>query len=412
MPVEFNEDLSAFHGTTLDSQSRYASRAIDHILGLYSSGTPIIIMGHSMGGIVAVSLLPHPNISAIITMSTPHTLPPARFDRYIDRIYTANQDNLARNPTPILSLCGGATDLMIPSESCILPTVDREVDAVQPYRRSIFTSALEGSWTGVGHLAMVWCHQVRWRIARAALELGATSSASSKSVILDTWLRDGHRIPPRIDDTYGRYSDHLDLESEEVEVLPSELNLVLKNPHGSHTYILPGYASTFSKKFILYVSQGSIIPTSPQTALPLRASVFLCPPQGFCTRMIPSSLKLVPSPIPGRPFPVPDEGSDESEGVVVFEADIEVTGDMRVAVKVEGADGRGWIVGGFVQQEALFNNANSVGMCSAWCSFCNSTAELYLCFSVSGIPCVYCTEQFNTYDAPFPSPPIFCSDCL
>ncbi|PSR93817.1 hypothetical protein PHLCEN_2v4712 [Hermanssonia centrifuga] len=345
-------------------------------------------------------------------MSTPHTLPPARFDRHIDRIYTANQDNLARNPTPILSLCGGATDLMIPSESCILPTADREVDAVQPYRRSIFTSALEGSWTGVGHLAMVWCHQVRWRIARAALELGATSSASSRSVILDTWLRDGHRTSPKIDDTYGRYSDHLDLESEEVEVLPSELNLVLNNPHGSHTYILPGYASTFSKKFILYVFQGSIIPTSPQTALPLRASVFICPPQGFCTRMIPSSLKLVPSPILGRPFPVPDEGSDESEGVVVFEADMEVTGDMRVAVKVEGADGRGWIVGGFVQQEALFNNANSVGMYSAWCNFCNSTAELYLCFSVSGIPCAYCTEQFNPYDDPFPSPPIYCSDCL
>ncbi|THH33528.1 hypothetical protein EUX98_g695 [Antrodiella citrinella] len=110
--VEFNEDLSAFHGTTLETEREYASRAIDYILSLYPANTSILILGHSMGGVVATSLLPHHNIAAIITMSTPYTLPPARFDRRIEGIFTRSLHSLTSDPTPILSLCGGATDLM------------------------------------------------------------------------------------------------------------------------------------------------------------------------------------------------------------------------------------------------------------------------------------------------------------
>ncbi|KAG1782508.1 hypothetical protein EV702DRAFT_386529 [Suillus placidus] len=63
-------------------------------------------------------------------------------------------------------------------------------------RRTVFTSALEGAWTGVGHREMVWCHQmvrifcgyttrvtvvvyarlVTSLVARAALELGGANS--------------------------------------------------------------------------------------------------------------------------------------------------------------------------------------------------------------------------------------------
>jgi glycosylphosphatidylinositol deacylase len=61
--VEFNEDLSALHGSTLESQISYTSHAISYILSLYPPNTKIIVMGHSMGGIVAASLLSHPKIS-------------------------------------------------------------------------------------------------------------------------------------------------------------------------------------------------------------------------------------------------------------------------------------------------------------------------------------------------------------
>jgi glycosylphosphatidylinositol deacylase len=66
--VDYNEDLSAFHGPTLDVEIAYASSAISYILSLYPPGTPIILMGYLIGGVFAISLLLSPNISAVITM--------------------------------------------------------------------------------------------------------------------------------------------------------------------------------------------------------------------------------------------------------------------------------------------------------------------------------------------------------
>ncbi|KAJ6539751.1 PGAP1-like protein-domain-containing protein [Mycena capillaripes] len=358
--VEFNEDLSAFHGPTLEAQTAYTSRAIAYILSLYPPGTSIIIMGHSMGGIVATSLLPSPNISAIITMSTPHTLPPARFDSRIDMIYDRNQHILAADPTPILSLCGGATDMMIPSESCILPRSIPATDVEAPFRRTVFSSTLEGAWTGVGHQEMVWCHQVRWRVARAALELGAASFPYTRGIILDRWLRDGHALPPLPE--RDALPDGL---TTSPEMLPEGMHLVLKQPHGARTYLLPIPAAR-PAKFVLFVSQGSIPPVSPQKPLALTAEVFACGGLGAdevrCRGALqPSVLKLIPSPIPGRPFPIPKEGSDESEGIVLFEADIqEGSASKWVAVRMENGQGAGWITGGFVVDEPFTSSVSTM----------------------------------------------------
>ncbi|KAL4247022.1 GPI inositol-deacylase [Abortiporus biennis] len=352
--VEFNEDLSAFHGTTLDSEKQYTSRAIDYILSLYPTNTTIIIMGHSMGGVVAMSLLPHPKISTIITMSTPHTLPPARFDRRIGRIYSANLASLNADFTPVLSLCGGSTDLMVPSESCILPLSPDN----GPYRRTIFTSALEGCWTGVGHREMVWCHQVRWRIARAALELGAATTPSDRTVILDTWLRDGHTLPPGLPESK---SVVMNLLQENIVRMHSGERLVLRNPTGSRTYVF-SVPPASPAKFILYVYGGSIPPTSPRHPLPLRASVYGCSSlnDAQCTTLQPVVLKLIPSPIVGKPFPVPQEGSDESEGVVFFETEVEHQNANHIVVQIDHADGRGWVIGGFADAKPIVSEAGAL----------------------------------------------------
>ncbi|KAI0722323.1 PGAP1-domain-containing protein [Cerioporus squamosus] len=350
--VEFNEDLSAFHGPTIDSETAYATRAIDYILSLYPPHTSIIVMGHSMGGVVATALLPNPNISAVITMSTPHTLPPVRFDRRIDHIYAQNHKHLASDPTPVLSLCGGATDLMIPSESCILSPTVLNFNA-SLYRRTVFTSALEGCWTGVGHLAMVWCHQVRWRIARAALEIAAVQTAKERALVMDRWLRDGHVLPPVAFPT-----GTVRLEAGQYRRAPANQHLLIRDPVGTETYALPPPPPEEGQtmaKFVLYVYQGSVPPVSPQHPLPFRATIYLCD-EGqdlSCTPLDPTTLKLIPSPIPGLPFPVPDEGSDESEGVVLYEADVALKAGSLVAVTIENGDRRGWIFGGFAESEPL-----------------------------------------------------------
>ncbi|KIK67657.1 hypothetical protein GYMLUDRAFT_215793 [Collybiopsis luxurians FD-317 M1] len=355
--VDFNEDLSAFHGPTIQAQTEYCARAISYILSLYPPNTQIIIMGHSMGGIVATSLLPSKDIAAIITMSTPHTLPPARFDQRIDEIYTRHREVLHRDSTPILSLCGGATDMMIPSESCILPWSDEGPEI--PYRRTVFSSALEGSWTGVGHREMVWCHQVRWRVARAAMELTLATSLADRGLILDKWLRDGHTLPPTAEEvgSPGKFS----IGENDFRTVASGERLVLVKPRGTQTYLLP--VSKGFPRFVLFVSQGSIPPVSPERPNSLRVTVAVCSGSAAplqCDTLQPTIHKLIPNPVSGSVFPVPQQGADESEGVVLFEADViplTSPGDW-VAVQIERSDGEGWLVGGFVSADKILHDVS------------------------------------------------------
>ncbi|KAK0844019.1 GPI inositol deacylase [Friedmanniomyces endolithicus] len=74
--VDFNEELSAFHGQTLLDQAEYLNEAIAFILALYHNpsrslrepGLPdpksVIILGHSMGGVVARTMLHMPTTSS------------------------------------------------------------------------------------------------------------------------------------------------------------------------------------------------------------------------------------------------------------------------------------------------------------------------------------------------------------
>ncbi|KAL1664296.1 PGAP1-like protein-domain-containing protein [Schizophyllum commune] len=365
--VEFNEDLSAFHGPTVEAETAYTSQAIAYILHLYPPGTQIIVLGHSMGGIVATSLLPSADISAVITLSTPHTLPPARFDARIDAIYDRNRRVLEGDLTPIVSLCGGATDMMIPSESCVLPGVG----AGGSYRRTVFSSALEGAWTGVGHREMVWCHQVRWRVALAALELGGASTPAGRVAVLDKWLRDGHTLPAELPTQRD-----LALNEGEYDTLPVGAPLVLTQPRGSKTYLLPIPADSNHRRFVLYVSQGSVLQVSPQRPLPLQASVYKCSAgldgtPSSCTSLPPTMLKLIPNPIPGKPFPVPSEGTDESEGVVLYEAEVDYDDAEKdyaegasqwIAVNVENADGQGWVIGGWEASAPVTHGVSTLGL--------------------------------------------------
>jgi GPI inositol-deacylase len=328
-------------------------------------------------------------------MSTPHTLPPARFDRRIDTIYARNKLLLAgthahsaslprihppsdaESRTPILSLCGGATDMMIPSESCILPALPAApASGPSPYRKTVFASALQGAWTGVGHREMVWCHQVRWRVARAALALAhALPSASARTAALEAWLGDG-RSPPV---AFG--SIRLD-PGEGVEALRAGEQLVLRAPSGfrERTWLLPASAAD-RPRAVVYVSGGSIPPVSAHAPGSLRVTVYHCPSLPLsseggspvdCAPVEPSVHKLLPSPASGKPFPVPEEGVGESEGVVVLEAELPSAkeGFGWVAVRVQEPDGQGWVAAGFASDGA----SDGIGT-FGWCPLADHTAS-------------------------------------
>jgi hypothetical protein len=77
------------------------------------------------------------------------------------------------------------------------------------------------------------------------------------------------------------------------------------------------------------------------------------------------TLRLIPNPPADGHFPSPEEGADESEGVVLYEADIPTHGEKYwVGVHIDGAAGSGWIVGGYSPGEVIENDSGALGKSS------------------------------------------------
>jgi GPI inositol-deacylase len=192
--IDFNEDLAAFHGQTLLDQAEYANEAVAYILSLYGdpkrsqrdSNLPdpssVILIGHSMGGVVARSVLVTPNyqsnsINTIITMSTPHARPPVTFDADIIFAYKRMNDYwresysqkwASNNPlqhTTLISIAGGGLDTTVPSDYASLSSLVPETHGF-----TVFTSTIPNVWTGMDHLAITWADQIRKVIVKSLFD--------------------------------------------------------------------------------------------------------------------------------------------------------------------------------------------------------------------------------------------------
>lgn len=108
-------------------------------------------------------------VVSIVTLSTPHIVPPVTFEAEIESLYRSI--NTRPSSVPILSICGGVSDVEIVSDACRLPSDDPNLAL------TVMTSAMAGAWTSVDHQAIVWCHQIRWSLASLLLR---TASAPAK----------------------------------------------------------------------------------------------------------------------------------------------------------------------------------------------------------------------------------------
>ncbi|KAI0132351.1 GPI inositol-deacylase-like protein [Xylariales sp. AK1849] len=201
--VDFNEDFTAFHGQTILDQAEYLNEVIRYILSLYldprTSGrrdldspdpASVIILGHSMGGIVARTMLIMPNyqsnsINTILTMSAPHARPPVSFDSQIVKIYddingfwrrSYSQKWASNNPlwhVTLVSIAGGGLDTVVPSDYASVESI-----APETHGFSVFTSTIPTVWTSMDHAAILWCDQFRKVIARALYDIVDSGRAS------------------------------------------------------------------------------------------------------------------------------------------------------------------------------------------------------------------------------------------
>jgi hypothetical protein len=158
----------------------------------------------------------------------------------------------------------------------------------------------------------------------------------------------------------------------QIEVIPeSETDssfgptLRLVNPvfHGSKVFYLrppkkqkDGESGGKPNSLLVYLAGGAIESASSFKPGSLRASIFRCSGLGGfsakqCAPLPPAMLNLLPVTHPHQEFPVPRAGSDETEGIVFFEGKIPADStDSWVAIKVDGANGGGWIIGGFTDE--------------------------------------------------------------
>ncbi|KAL2200660.1 PGAP1-like protein-domain-containing protein [Corynascus similis CBS 632.67] len=284
--VDFNEDISAFHGQTLLDQAEYLNEAIRYILSLYldprisdrdpdlPDPTSVIVLGHSMGGIVARTMLTMPNyqsnsINTIITMSAPHTRPPVSFDSQSVQTYKDINDYWRRaysqqwaNDNPLwhvtlVSIAGGGLDTVVPSDYA-------SVESLLPdtHGFTVFTSTIPNVWTSMDHQAILWCDQFRKVVAQAIFDVvdvhraAQTKPRAERMRVFKKWFLTGmesvaEKTAPRLDPstllTVDDNSDSIIAEGERL-VLRS---LGTAGAVRAHLMPIPPSGSPGMKRFTL-----------------------------------------------------------------------------------------------------------------------------------------------------------------
>ncbi|CAH2037338.1 unnamed protein product, partial [Iphiclides podalirius] len=167
--ISYNEELSGLYGGVLQRQTEFAAACVSKILSLYKSNrytksvpTTVILVGHSMGGLIAKRLLvyyPTRNITEVaIALAAPLDAPVLNFDMEINNFYMLMNmewnlyiDKSEESRKKILiSIGSGPRDLLIPAG-----LTSDNVSYI-----SAMTTAIPGVWLSPDHVSMVWCKQL------------------------------------------------------------------------------------------------------------------------------------------------------------------------------------------------------------------------------------------------------------
>lgn len=167
--VSFSKDYSALYGGVLMEQTVYVSHCIKAILALYKGKmNNVILIGHSMGGIVAkgaLLLAPNMNVSSasmIINLATPHT-PSLVLDSIFANYYYKLEKYLYKIKdagVKVVSIGGGPRDILVSAAQ----TFDRTADI------NVLSTSVPTVWKSTDHLSILWCKQLVFAVVRSLFD--------------------------------------------------------------------------------------------------------------------------------------------------------------------------------------------------------------------------------------------------
>ncbi|XP_071536619.1 GPI inositol-deacylase isoform X2 [Panulirus ornatus] len=193
--VDINEELGAFYGPALEKQTEFVAIAVNRILELYSGASvkpqSVILVGHSMGGMVARAVymsgsVTPSTIPLIITQATPHTRPVLVLDQHLQSFYEkvntywTTRRTLDLKGVVLVTVGGGRNDIQVPTSHTSTPLADI----------STTTADVPTCWLTADHQAIVWCRQLVLAIIRAlfdSIDPDTLSLTDNRQLIVDVF---------------------------------------------------------------------------------------------------------------------------------------------------------------------------------------------------------------------------------
>ncbi|XP_038211985.1 GPI inositol-deacylase isoform X2 [Zerene cesonia] len=199
--ISYNEELSGLYGGVLQSQTQFAAACVTKILSLYKNHkytklipSSVILIGHSMGGLIAKRLLAYPSTinttNIAITLATPLEAPIVNFDSAMNDYYKLIELEWNAYVKPfkyvsdkkyLISLGSGPRDVLVPAG--LTSSNNSYVNAV--------ATAIPGVWVSPDHVSMVWCKQLVLTINRYLFDIvdPRTDQITDSSELIKTKLR-------------------------------------------------------------------------------------------------------------------------------------------------------------------------------------------------------------------------------
>ncbi|KAJ7535798.1 hypothetical protein O6H91_12G046400 [Diphasiastrum complanatum] len=211
--VDLEGEHSAMDGRILEEHTDYVVLAIHRILDQYKESfearskqiketgeilpTSVILVGHSMGGFVARAAVVHSKLRAgavktILTLSSPHSLPPIALQPSLGHFFSRVNDAWRRgyrtsktrsgrikssskallSDVVVVSIFGGIHDYQVRSRMASL-------DGIVPPTNGLTIGAPEmlNVWLSSEHQSILWCNQLVVQVAHTLLHLVDRTSA-------------------------------------------------------------------------------------------------------------------------------------------------------------------------------------------------------------------------------------------